>query len=124
MNVYPGPELMGHSDLMVDLSNMEPLISPESLKELENEYLKVGSMKCLTTNWFEYKKKLTGRFMLDHGEELRRLDDENSRNRTTAMDARTQRSRQILSYRSTSYHIPDDRSTFTSYKHHTFGVHI
>lgn len=56
MNVYPGPELMGHSDLMVDLSNMEPLISPESLKELENEYLKVGSMKCLTTNWFEYKK--------------------------------------------------------------------
>lgn len=57
MNVYPGPELMGHSDLMVDLSNMEPLISPESLKELENEYLKVGSIKCLTTNWFEYKKK-------------------------------------------------------------------
>lgn len=42
MNVYPGPELMAHPDLMVDLSNMEPLISPESLKELENEYLKVG----------------------------------------------------------------------------------
>lgn len=41
MNVYPGPELMHHPDLQVDLSSLEPLIRPESLKELENEYLKV-----------------------------------------------------------------------------------
>lgn len=41
MNVYPGQELMAHPDLQVDLSDKEPLIRPESLKELENEYLKV-----------------------------------------------------------------------------------
>lgn len=48
MNVYPGPELMAHPDLKVDLSNMEPLIRPESLKELENEYLKVGPKQTNT----------------------------------------------------------------------------
>lgn len=41
MNVYPGPELMSHPDLQVDLSNLKPLITETSLKELENEYLKV-----------------------------------------------------------------------------------
>lgn len=46
MNTYPGHELMGHPDLQIDLSNMEPLIRPESLKELENEYLKVHLQLC------------------------------------------------------------------------------
>lgn len=41
MNSYPGPELMSHPDLQVDLSSLEPLINERSLKELENEYLKV-----------------------------------------------------------------------------------
>lgn len=41
MNIYPGPELMSHPDLQVDLSSLEPLINERSLKELENEYLKV-----------------------------------------------------------------------------------
>lgn len=41
MNIYPGQELMSHPDLQVDLSNLEPLINERSLKELENEYLKV-----------------------------------------------------------------------------------
>lgn len=41
MNIYPGPELMSHPDLQVDLANLEPLINERSLKELENEYLKV-----------------------------------------------------------------------------------
>lgn len=41
MNEYPGAKLMGHPDLLVDLSNMDPLINPDLLKELENEYLKV-----------------------------------------------------------------------------------
>lgn len=40
-NIYPGHELMQHPDLKVDLSDMQPLIKPESLKELENEYLRV-----------------------------------------------------------------------------------
>lgn len=48
MNVYPGPELMAHPDLQVDLSNMEPLINPESLKALENEYLKVQSLERIS----------------------------------------------------------------------------
>lgn len=42
MNVYPGPELMGHPDLQVDLSSFEPLITSESLKDLENAYLDVS----------------------------------------------------------------------------------
>lgn len=42
MNEYPGAKLMGHPDLQVDLSGMEPLIKSELLKELENEYLKVN----------------------------------------------------------------------------------
>lgn len=41
MNIYPGQELMSHPDLQVDLSSLEPLINERSLKELENEYLKV-----------------------------------------------------------------------------------
>lgn len=45
MNEYPGAKLMGHPDLQVDLSGMEPLINSELLKELENEYLKVNSAK-------------------------------------------------------------------------------
>lgn len=42
MNEYPGAKLMGHPDLQVDLSDMEPLIKSDLLKELENEYLKVA----------------------------------------------------------------------------------
>lgn len=50
MNIYPGHELMHHPDLQVDLSDMEPLIRPESLKELENEYLKVSSLQSADFN--------------------------------------------------------------------------
>lgn len=41
MNIYPGPELMSHPELKVDLSTLDPLIRPESLKELEKAYLMV-----------------------------------------------------------------------------------
>lgn len=41
MNTYPGVELMSHPDLKVDLSIISPLIRPELLKELEQQYLKV-----------------------------------------------------------------------------------
>lgn len=44
MNVYPGHELMSHPELHVDLSSLEPLIRPESLKELENAYLQVRAL--------------------------------------------------------------------------------
>lgn len=43
MNTYPGVELMSHPDLKVDLSIISPLIRPELLKELEQQYLKVGN---------------------------------------------------------------------------------
>lgn len=70
-NEYPGPNLMQHPDLQVDLSNMEPLLTAESLKELENEYLKVW-------NQFEYEisdnQKFIHIYCLDHGEKLRRMD--------------------------------------------------
>lgn len=46
MNIYPGQELMSHPDLQVDLSSLEPLINERSLKELENEYLKVRLSFC------------------------------------------------------------------------------
>lgn len=41
-NVYTGQELMSHPELQVDLSSFDPLILPESLKELENAYLLVN----------------------------------------------------------------------------------
>lgn len=41
MNTYTSSELMSHSDLNVDLSIVGPLLRPELLKQLENEYLKV-----------------------------------------------------------------------------------
>lgn len=44
MNVYPGPELMSHPELNVDLSTFDPLIRPESLKELEKAYLMVKNI--------------------------------------------------------------------------------
>lgn len=44
MNVYPGSELMSHPELRVDLSSLPPLIKPELLKDLENEYLKVNGI--------------------------------------------------------------------------------
>lgn len=42
MNVYPGPDLMGHTELKVDLSTLPSLIKQDSLKELEHEYLRVS----------------------------------------------------------------------------------
>lgn len=41
MNIYPGPELMGHPELRVDLSILPSLIQKDSLEQLEHEYLKV-----------------------------------------------------------------------------------
>lgn len=75
-NEYPGPKLMQHPDLQVDLSNMEPLLKAESLKELENEYLKVWNK--LDHYEISDHQKLTNIFSSDHGEELRRMDGKNS----------------------------------------------
>lgn len=76
MNVYPGQELMGHPDLQVDLSDMAPLITPESLKELENEYLKVNFSNYSQLRWIRTVSNYHF-FRLDYGKELRRLDDKN-----------------------------------------------
>ncbi|XP_037941755.1 exocyst complex component 3 [Teleopsis dalmanni] len=41
MNTYPGPELMRHADLDVDVQRViGPLLRPEHLKSLEGEYLR------------------------------------------------------------------------------------
>lgn len=40
MKTYPGVELMSHPDLQIDLSTLGPLMKPELLKAMENEYLK------------------------------------------------------------------------------------
>lgn len=58
---------MLHPDLQVDLSNMEPLLKAESLKELENEYLKVQN-KFGHYEFSDHQKLKT--FFLDHGEKL------------------------------------------------------
>lgn len=41
MNVYPGEELMGHTELNINLADLTSLINEASLKELEHAYLKV-----------------------------------------------------------------------------------
>ncbi|XP_019547157.2 exocyst complex component 3 [Aedes albopictus] len=40
MNTYPGRELMQHPDLLIELSDVGPLVSNEVLKEMESAYLK------------------------------------------------------------------------------------
>lgn len=39
MNTYPGRELMQHPDLLIELSDVGPLVSNEVLKEMESAYL-------------------------------------------------------------------------------------
>lgn len=72
MNTYPGVELMSHPDLKVDLSIISPLIRPELLKDLEQQYLKVGNLTidfvCLLCR--NNQKML----FLEHGKELRGMD--------------------------------------------------
>lgn len=44
MNTYTSTELMSHVDLNVDLSTVSPLLRPELLRQLENEYLMVSQL--------------------------------------------------------------------------------
>lgn len=54
INTYPGKELMLHPDLKIDLQqieNIQPLVKPETLKSLENAYLK--TMEKNYTDWMD-----------------------------------------------------------------------
>ncbi|XP_072492110.1 exocyst complex component 3-like protein isoform X2 [Notamacropus eugenii] len=52
LHIYPGPEMMGHPDLNpeADISELEPLLSPEAVEQLERTYtekLKISIAKWL-----------------------------------------------------------------------------
>lgn len=51
LNTYPGPELMQHPDLMVDLTQLEPLLSEDVLETLQDEYLQ--RMESNYAEWME-----------------------------------------------------------------------
>lgn len=42
IKVYPSSDMMRHDDLHVDLSQYSPLLSPELLRRLEEEYMNVS----------------------------------------------------------------------------------
>lgn len=44
LNTYPGHELMGNSELNIDVSTLPQLLSEEIMKKLEDEYLQVSIM--------------------------------------------------------------------------------
>lgn len=48
IKVYPSSDMMRHDDLQVDLTQYSPLLSPELLQKLEQEYLNVRIRMVLT----------------------------------------------------------------------------
>lgn len=42
LNTYPGNELMGSSELNIDVSTLPPLLSKETMQKLQDEYLQVS----------------------------------------------------------------------------------
>lgn len=51
LNTYPGTELMGSSELNIDVSTLPPLLSEESLQKLQDEYLQVTNTTNLIGHW-------------------------------------------------------------------------
>lgn len=49
IKVYPSSDMMRHDDLQVDLTQYSPLLSPELLQKLEEEYLNVR-LYCIVFN--------------------------------------------------------------------------
>nr|XP_048672703.1 exocyst complex component 3-like protein isoform X1 [Caretta caretta]XP_048672704.1 exocyst complex component 3-like protein isoform X1 [Caretta caretta] len=51
LHVYHSPEMMGHPDLLpeVDVSTLEPLVSPEVVEQMERKY--VVKVKASVTEW-------------------------------------------------------------------------
>ncbi|CAM4541538.1 unnamed protein product [Lepidochelys kempii] len=51
LHVYHSPEMMGHPDLLpeVDVSTLEPLVSPEVVEQMERKY--VAKVKASVTEW-------------------------------------------------------------------------
>ncbi|XP_073949310.1 exocyst complex component Sec6 [Choristoneura fumiferana] len=52
LNTYPGIELMGSSELIIDVSTLPPLLSEESLQKLQDEYL-----QKMESNYMEWMEK-------------------------------------------------------------------
>ncbi|XP_073949311.1 exocyst complex component 3-like [Choristoneura fumiferana] len=52
LNTYPGIELMGSSELNIDVSTLPPLLSEESLQKLQDEYL-----QKMESNYMEWMEK-------------------------------------------------------------------
>ena len=42
LNTYPGHELMGSSELNIDVTTLPPLLSKETMQKLQDEYLQVS----------------------------------------------------------------------------------
>ncbi|XP_043838284.1 exocyst complex component 3-like protein [Dromiciops gliroides] len=53
LHVYPGPEMMGHPDLSpeADISELEPLLSPEAVEQLERTYTE--KLKVSIAEWLQ-----------------------------------------------------------------------
>ncbi|XP_067091000.1 exocyst complex component 3-like protein [Osmerus mordax] len=49
LHIYNSPEMMGHPDLVCEVENLEPLISPEGLEQLQNKY--VHSVRKSVSEW-------------------------------------------------------------------------
>lgn len=47
LNTYPGVELMQHPELNIDLSGFKPLLSDETLNEMQDQYLQVNLLQSL-----------------------------------------------------------------------------
>ncbi|XP_074058733.1 exocyst complex component 3-like protein isoform X2 [Macrotis lagotis] len=53
LHIYPGPEMMGHDDLgpEADISKLEPLLSPETVEQLERMYTE--KLKINIAEWLQ-----------------------------------------------------------------------
>ncbi|XP_020845034.1 exocyst complex component 3-like protein isoform X2 [Phascolarctos cinereus] len=53
LHTYPGPEMMGHPDLSpeADISELEPLLSPEAVEQLERTYTE--KLKIKVAGWLQ-----------------------------------------------------------------------
>ncbi|KAJ8721527.1 hypothetical protein PYW07_002302 [Mythimna separata] len=52
LNTYPGVELMGSSELNIDVSTLPPLLSKETMQKLQDEYL-----QKMESNYMEWMEK-------------------------------------------------------------------
>ena len=54
LNVYAGPELMGHPTLNLNIAKLGPLLEDEVLQGLISEYINVSAIACMLYYIFPY----------------------------------------------------------------------